>query len=64
MNAQSPLGFIDAIHGPVVDVHTHYLPPLNQALTVADQGSPVLLEVYQHLDANRVRTIASAGNCG
>lgn len=64
MNAQSPLGFIEAIHGPVVDVHTHYLPPLNQALTVADHGSPVLLEVYQHLDANRVRTIALHNTAG
>lgn len=64
MNAQNPLGFIEAIHGPVVDVQTHYLPPLNQALTVADHGSPVLLEVYQHLDANRVRTIALHNTAG
>lgn len=64
MHAQGPLGFIDAIHGPVVDVQTDYLPPLNQALTVADHGSPVLLEVYQHLDANRVRTIALHNTAG
>jgi F-type H+/Na+-transporting ATPase subunit beta len=64
MSAANPLGFIEAIHGPVVDVQTTYLPPINQALSVAEHGSPVLLEVYQHLDANRVRTIALHNTAG
>src|SRR5690606_11955443 len=50
--------------GPVVDVRTRYLPPINQALTVTDHGDPVQLEVYQHLDQQRVRTIALHSTAG
>ena len=57
-------GVIDAIHGPVVDVAVNYLPPLNQALTVHTEDNVLLLEVYQHLDANRVRTIALHNTAG
>ena len=60
----SLIGTIDAVHGPVVDVCTRYLPPINQALTVADHGEPVLLEVYQHLDQRRIRTIALHSTAG
>ena len=60
----SPIGEIEAIHGPVVDIKTHYLPPLNQALVVTDHGSPILLEVYQHLDPQRIRTIALHSTAG
>ena len=60
----TPVGEIEAIHGPVVDIHTHYLPPLNQALMVNVHAGPVLLEVYQHLDPRRIRTIALHSTAG
>lgn len=59
-----PIGTIEAIHGPVVDVCTRYLPPIHQALIVTDHGSPVLLEVYQHLDNHRIRAIALHNTAG
>ncbi|MAA59027.1 MAG: F0F1 ATP synthase subunit beta, partial [Pseudomonadales bacterium] len=40
------IGQVDAVHGPVVDICTRYLPPLNQALMVRDHREPVLLEVF------------------
>lgn len=53
------IGWVEAVHGPVIDVHCKkYLPPLWQALEVADHGTRYVLEVYQHLDPHRVRTIA------
>lgn len=58
------IGTIEAIHGPVVDVCTRYLPPINQALTVTDHGDPVQLEVYQHLDRQHIRTIALHSTSG
>ncbi|MCP5170362.1 MAG: F0F1 ATP synthase subunit beta [Hahellaceae bacterium] len=58
------IGTIDAIHGPVVDVCTQYLPPINQALIVQNQGDPVYLEVYQHLDQRRLRAIALHNTAG
>nr|WP_321466433.1 F0F1 ATP synthase subunit beta [uncultured Desulfobulbus sp.] len=60
----SPVGEIEAIHGPVVDIKTRYLPPLNQALHVTDHGHPILLEVYQHLAPQRIRTIALHSTAG
>lgn len=62
--AVEPIGIIDAVHGPVVDVCTRYLPPINQALTVRDHGDPVQLEVYQHLDQHRIRSIALHSTAG
>jgi F-type H+-transporting ATPase subunit beta len=46
------------VAGPVVDVRCTYLPPLGQALDVRDHGTARVLEVHQHLDVDRVRTIA------
>jgi len=60
----SPVGEIEAIHGPVVDIKARYLPPINQALEVTDHGDPILLEVYQHLDPQRLRTIALHSTAG
>ncbi|MDD2462620.1 MAG: F0F1 ATP synthase subunit beta [Desulfobulbus sp.] len=64
MASPSPVGTIEAIHGPVVDIRTRYLPPLNQALAVADHGDPIELEVYQHLGPQRIRTIALHSTAG
>ena len=52
------IGWVEAAHGPVIDVFCHYLPPLGQSLDVFDHGHRNVLEVYQHLDPQRVRTIA------
>ncbi|MGE4560769.1 MAG: F0F1 ATP synthase subunit beta [Desulfobulbus sp.] len=64
MASIAPVGEIEAIHGPVVDIKTLYLPPLNQALLVSDHDEQVLLEVYQHLDPQRIRTIALHSTAG
>jgi F-type H+-transporting ATPase subunit beta len=52
------MGTIEAVYGPVIDVRCRYLPPIGQALEVRGGGRPLLLELHQHLDADRVRTIA------
>lgn len=59
-----PVGVVDAVHGPVIDISTHYLPPINQALVVADHDGPVLLEVYQHLNPKRISAIALHSTAG
>ena len=58
------IGQVDAVHGPVVDICTRYLPPLNQALMVRDHREPVLLEVFQHLNPSRIRAIALHSTAG
>ncbi len=52
------IGRIAEIHGPVVDVAVHYLPPIHQALEIEQGNQRFVLEVYQHIDQHRVRTIA------
>jgi F-type H+-transporting ATPase subunit beta len=42
----------------VIDVRCRYLPPIGRSLDVLDDGQPLVLEVHQHLDVDRVRTIA------
>jgi len=51
------IGHIEEVHGPVVVVTCHRLPPLRQAL-VAEVGEETYwLEVHQHLDRDRVRAV-------
>jgi F-type H+/Na+-transporting ATPase subunit beta len=57
-------GWIEAAHGPVVDVRCTYLPPLGQALDVVDDGERYVLEVHQHLDPGRIRAIAFHSTAG
>lgn len=64
LTEQSPVGSIDAIHGPVVDICVRYLPPLNHALTVQRGADTIQLEVYQHLDDHRIRTLALHSTSG
>lgn len=67
MPANSPLasiGHIVAIRGPVVDVHCLRLPPLGHALVVTDAERTLTLEVFQHLDEQRIRAIALADTEG
>lgn len=52
------VGWIEAAHGPVIDVRCKYLPPLGQVLDTAGNGEGRVLEVHQHLGPDRVRAIA------
>ena len=58
------VGWIEAAHGPVVDVRCSYLPPIGQALDVANDGERYVLEVHQHLDPARIRAIAFHATAG
>jgi len=51
------VGHIDEVHGPVVVVTCHRLPPLRQALVARVDGETYWLEVHQHLDRQRVRAV-------
>jgi F-type H+/Na+-transporting ATPase subunit beta len=53
-----PIGVIEEIQGPVVDIVCDRLPPLHQALFCAFDYEYYPFEVYLHLDARRVRVIA------
>ena len=53
-----PLGLIEEVHGPVVDVACVSLPPLHRALYAESEGVRHVFEVHHHLDENRVRTVA------
>lgn len=59
IKAVQQIGTIEAVLGPVVDVHCSALPPLGQALKVTNgAGEHYVLTVNQHLDSSRVRAIA------
>ena len=53
-----PIGAIEEVHGPVVDIVCGRLPPLHQALFCAFDHERYTFEVYRHLDEHRVRAIA------
>ncbi|BCB26891.1 ATP synthase subunit beta [Sulfurimicrobium lacus] len=53
-----PIGLIEEVHGPVVDIACDRLPPLNQALFAAFGGERFTFEVHRHLDERRARAIA------
>jgi F-type H+-transporting ATPase subunit beta len=53
-----PIGTIEEVHGPVVSVSCHVLPPLHQALITHTDGDHYVLEVHQHVDEKRLRAIA------
>lgn len=52
------LGVIEEVHGPVIDIFCHRLPPLHQALYVCLDNERYIFEVHRHLDESRVRAIA------
>uniref|UniRef100_A0AAY4E2P6 ATP synthase subunit beta n=1 Tax=Denticeps clupeoides TaxID=299321 RepID=A0AAY4E2P6_9TELE len=63
--AAAASGRIVAVIGAVVDVQfDEGLPPILNALEVADRDSRLVLEVAQHLGENTVRTIAMDGTEG
>jgi len=51
------VGHIDEVHGPVVVITCHHLPPLRQALVARVDDETYWLEVHQHLDRQRVRAV-------
>jgi F-type H+-transporting ATPase subunit beta len=52
------IGWIEQVHGAVVDVACESLPALHEALEVEVDGRAHALEVHRHLDARRARAIA------
>lgn len=56
-NTQQSVGEIIEIHGPVVTISCHSLPPLRQALYSNTHGETYLFEVHQHLDDKHVRAV-------
>ncbi len=62
--AAEPLGVIEEVHGPVVDILCTRLPPLHQALYVRADGEYYPLEVHRHLDESRARAVALHGTSG
>lgn len=53
-----PLGVIEEVHGPVIDILCDRLPPLHQAVYVCLDGERYTFEVHRHLDESRARAIA------
>ena len=54
----APLGVIEEIHGPVIDILCSRLPPLHHALYVCLNDERYTFEIYHHLDEQRARAIA------
>ncbi len=57
-SSNKPIGFIEEVHGPVVDMVCDHLPPLHQSLFCSFEHEYYPFEVYRHLDAHRIRAIA------
>ncbi|MBK8992726.1 MAG: F0F1 ATP synthase subunit beta [Gammaproteobacteria bacterium] len=64
LRAPEPLGVIEEVHGPVIDILCTRLPPLHQALYVCVDGECYRLEVHRHLDESRARAVALHGTSG
>jgi len=62
--SNDPIGFIEQIYGPVIDVVCDRLPPLHQALYCTCDHQYYMFEVYRHLDAQRMRAIALHSTSG
>ena len=64
-SAAAPIGVVEQVSGPVVDVAcAGELPALHDALRVALDGEPRLLEVHRHIDAHRLRAVALHATAG
>lgn len=61
---QSAIGAIIEVHGPVVIIDCHRLPPLRQALFTRFDHCTYFFEVHQHLDERRIRAITLHGTAG
>jgi F-type H+-transporting ATPase subunit beta len=53
-----PIGYVEEVHGPVLDIDCVRLPPLHRALCICLDDERYIFEVYRHLDERRVRAIA------
>jgi len=60
----TPLGTIEEVHGPVIDIRCSRLPPLHRAVHVFVDGERRTFEVHRHLDEQRVRAIALSQTAG
>lgn len=56
--ASAPIGTIEAVQGPVVDIVCERTPPLHRALWVRPDGELIRLEVFRELGERHVRAIA------
>ncbi|QSA98756.1 F0F1 ATP synthase subunit beta [Methylococcus sp. EFPC2] len=56
-DADSLIGTISEVHGPVVMVSCERLPPLHRALCAYVKQERYLFEVHQHLDQNHLRAV-------
>jgi F-type H+-transporting ATPase subunit beta len=52
------IGHLVAVHGPVVDIECHPLPPPHRALMCKVAGGVCILEIYRHQNERRVQAIA------
>lgn len=52
-----PVGVIEQVHGPVVDLICRTLPPLHQAVYAALNHERYVFEVHQHVDESHARAI-------
>lgn len=55
--APLPIGVITEVHGPVVVLECHTLPPMRQALYADFDHETCQFEVLQHLDKHHIRAI-------
>ncbi len=60
----APIGTIEEVRGPVVDITCQVLPPLREALVATLDKDAFTFEVHQHLDAAHVRAISLHGTDG
>jgi len=64
-SAAAPIGVVDEVSGPVVDIAcSGALPGMHDALRVDLDGRECVLEVRHHLDARRLRAVALHGTAG
>jgi F-type H+/Na+-transporting ATPase subunit beta len=65
MEASDPIGVVEQVSGPVVDIACGgALPGMHDALRVEIDGSQCVLEVRHHLDARRLRAVALHATAG
>jgi F-type H+-transporting ATPase subunit beta len=54
----APVGVIEEVHGPVIDIRCSSLPPLHRALYVCVDAERYTFEVHRHLDEQHARAVA------
>ena len=64
MKAQTPVGVIIEVHGPVAVIFCDTLPPLHRALSARLDHESYLFEVHQHLDEHHVSAITMHRSSG